>query len=226
MIRLVLKLCSTIRGNPWGSQPGIGSLVSADGTIVTPKVGLWDRNAALPSGVYGSSCSGFPSEGICWAPLALMPADALAAGSHTPEISRRGAGAGFSPLKSKSYFAPGCRTSPCPNATCGRTNTAAITPAALTAQVIAMKRFCITTLLRSCVMGSLRPCGCGFVPAAANSAQYVTVGELHLDDAADRPAALDRANGHRDLVPGLEALLGPSTVLHVGRIARFHDPVH
>src|SRR6185503_8235252 len=219
MIRLVLKLCSTIRGNPWGSQPGIGSLVSADGTIVTPNVGLWDRNAARPSGVYGSSCSGFPSEGICWAPLALMPADALAAGSQTPEISRRGAGAGFSPLKSKSYFAPGCRTSPCPNATRGRTNTAAITPAAPTAQVTAMKRFFITTLLRSCVMGPLRSCGRGFVPAAADRAQYVPIGELHLDDAPDRPAALDGPDGHRDLVTGLETLLGPSAILHVRRIA-------
>src|SRR5258705_2318924 len=137
-----------MRGKPCGSHPGIGSLVSADGTIVTPNVGLWDRNAALPSGVYGSSCSGFPSEGISWAPLALTPAPAPAAGSQTPEISRRGAGAGFSPLKSKSYFAPGCRTSTCPNATRGSTNKAAITPAALTAHVTAMKRFFITTLLR------------------------------------------------------------------------------
>src|SRR5258705_1246525 len=113
-----------MRGKPCGSQPGIGSLVSADGTIVTPNVGLWDRNAALPSGVYGSSCSGFPSEGINWAPLALTPAPAPAAGSQTPEISRRGAGAGFSTFKSKSYLAPGRRPSPRPNPTLGRPNTA------------------------------------------------------------------------------------------------------
>jgi hypothetical protein len=54
----------------------------------------------------------------------------------------------------------------------------------------------------------------------------VTVRELDLDDAPDRPATLDGSHGDRDLIPGLEALVGPSAVLHVRRIARFHDPVH
>ena len=35
----------------------------ADGTAVTPNVGLLARKAARPSGVNGSSCSGFPSAG-------------------------------------------------------------------------------------------------------------------------------------------------------------------
>src|SRR5258705_4439741 len=71
---------------------------------------------------------------------------------------------------------------------------------------------------------SLRARRGGFVPAAANRAQYVPIGELNLDDAPDRPAALDGPDRDRDLVPDFEALLGPSPVLHVRRIARFHDP--
>src|SRR6266850_3627457 len=214
-----------MRGKPCGSHPGIGSLVSADGTIVTPNVGLWDRNAALPSAVYGNSCSGFPSEGICCAPFALIPAPAPAAGSHTPEMSRRGAGAGFSPLKSKSYFAPGCRTSPWPNATRGVAKNAAIAPAALAAHINAMKRFFMTTLPRASADDSLRSCGCGFV-RASDRTQHVTIGKLNLDDAPDRLAALDRPHGHRDLVSCLEAPDAPPAVDHVGRITRFHDPAH
>jgi hypothetical protein len=59
-----------MRGNPCGSQPGIGSLVSADGTWVNPYVGLLFMKALRPSGVKGSSCSGLPSDGIAFAPSA------------------------------------------------------------------------------------------------------------------------------------------------------------
>src|ERR1700726_1944504 len=98
-----------MRGNPCGSQPGIGSLVSADGTIVTPKVGLWAMNVSRPKGVYGKSCSGFPSDGIAFAPVAWIPSPGPLAGSQVPDRERRGAGADFWPLASKSYIAPGCR---------------------------------------------------------------------------------------------------------------------
>src|SRR6476646_2480303 len=59
-----------------------------------------------------------------------------------------------------------------------------------------------------------------------HGAQHMAIRELNLDDAPDRLTALDGTHRHRHLVSSFEALIGPSTVLHVGRITRFHDPVH
>ena len=70
MIRLVLKLCSTMRGNPCGLQPGMRSFVNAEGTCVTPNVGLCAMNVSRPKGVKGSSCSDLPSDGMAPAPVA------------------------------------------------------------------------------------------------------------------------------------------------------------
>src|SRR5207244_7557506 len=101
-----------MRGNPCGSQPGIGSLVSAEGTCVMPNVGLLAMNALRPSAVNGNSCSGLPSDGIAFAPSAPMPSAPPFANSQTPEMSRGGAGPDLLRAKSTAQTAPGARPNP------------------------------------------------------------------------------------------------------------------
>ena len=64
--------------------------------------GFLDSQIFRPSSVKGNSSCGRPRDGFSCAPSAWMPTWAPAAGTQIPEISRRGAGAGFSPFRSKS----------------------------------------------------------------------------------------------------------------------------
>src|SRR4029077_19747316 len=102
-------------GNPMGSHWLTGSLVSAAGTCLTPgPEGLLALSASNPAGVYINGCimpvssgwppstpcpRGFISAGCSSAPLGCRPPSASAA-SHTPDRSRRGAGADFFPAYS------------------------------------------------------------------------------------------------------------------------------
>src|ERR1700730_17238080 len=70
-----------------------GSLFFAMGTAVVPKPGLCDFHAFSPSGVNGNSCSGFPSDGYCFGPVANTPSRYPGVGSQIPLRSRTGAGA-------------------------------------------------------------------------------------------------------------------------------------
>src|SRR5580704_13389732 len=60
---MALKLKSSSRGNPIGSQISNGSLFSAMGTAVVPNPGLCSFHVFKPNGVKGSSCSGLVSDG-------------------------------------------------------------------------------------------------------------------------------------------------------------------
>src|SRR5262245_24142806 len=140
-----------------------------------------------------------------------MPAPGPAAGSQIPEMSRLGAGVGFSSLKSKSYTAPGWRA--WPNVTSGMMSSAS-TPPTPTLQINTLKRFCIVTLPSSrlrLVFGRF---------------QDVPIREHHLHDASDRLATLYGPYGHCNLISGLEALDAPPAVDHVRRITGFHHPAH
>ena len=105
---MVLRFQSARRGNPTGSQPApvtppfTGSSVSAGFTAVTPTEGFRAIHVFRPSGVKGNSSCGLPRAGFSWAPSAWTPTCAPAAGIQIPPISRRGAGPGFSPFRSKS----------------------------------------------------------------------------------------------------------------------------
>jgi hypothetical protein len=57
------------------------------------------------------------------------------------------------------------------------------------------------------------------------SAKRLAVGEHHLYNTPNRLAILDRLNRDRGLIAGLESLLAPTKVGHVGRITGFSDPM-
>src|SRR5512138_3406670 len=129
------------------------------------------------------------------------------AGSQIPDRSRRGAGPGFSPLRSLSYTAPGC--GPCVCTASEQTKTATSASAGT----------------RACfgMEGPSRQSIPGIVVAER---QRRAVGKYDAQQTSQRPAILAWFKRDSHDVSDFERLLGEPLGQDIGAALRLHSPVH